>query len=137
VKADDRRSISRYARHLGWSGSFAKSYVRELGDGRQKMKRKGNPNAGKYHAKLGDIKSDFTPEQLAAIGAVAMNYNETEVPWCPRPRLFDLRPARAIPAALRFRRDIFRKKSQNLISATLGFDLISQGSATLGEGTNQ
>jgi hypothetical protein len=42
------------------------------------MRRRGSPNAGKYHAKIGDIKSDFTPEQLAAIGAIAMNYNETE-----------------------------------------------------------
>jgi|GEM_PF-1826785 hypothetical protein len=31
-----------------------------------------------YPAKIGDIKSDFGPEQLAGIGAVAMNYNELE-----------------------------------------------------------
>jgi hypothetical protein len=31
-----------------------------------------------YPAKIGDIKSDFGPEQLTGIGAVAMNYNELE-----------------------------------------------------------
>lgn len=41
------------------------------------MKRK-PPGKSDYHATWGDIKADFSAEQLQAIGAVAMNYNEME-----------------------------------------------------------
>ena len=42
------------------------------------MKRPANPNARRYHAKHGDIKGDFSPEQRQALGEVALNFNEME-----------------------------------------------------------
>lgn len=41
------------------------------------MKRTFDPDKS-YAARRGDIKRDFTTEQLAAIGAIAMNFNEAE-----------------------------------------------------------
>lgn len=35
--------------------------------------------AGNYRAAVGDVKSDFTKDQLMEIGAVAISYNEAEV----------------------------------------------------------
>lgn len=42
------------------------------------MRRKANKDSAKYHATVGDIKNELSQRQLAAIGAVAMYYNEME-----------------------------------------------------------